>query len=220
MIENFSKVASHWSDFAVGFANTVILCVSAGTISLVLGMLFTLPLVARNTIVRTTSYAIVDGVRTIPFLMLAYLIYYVLPAVEVRLDSWSSGLLALVIYHTAYFSEILRGAWSHLPHEQEEAGRAFGYSGAQLFIRIIGPQIILSAGPVLGNQMIMLIKDSSFLMVITVPELTYKANQVQSLYYVPFETFIIAVALYWVLCRTVEYFVQRLEVVAEVRRNA
>ncbi len=218
MIENFAKVFSHWDDFAIGFANTAWLSALAATASLILALILTLPLMARTVAVRATARALVDGIRCIPFLLLAYLVYYVLPELGVRLSSWASGLLTMVVYNTAYFAEILRGAWSHLPHEQEETGRAFGYSGMHLFIRIIAPQIFLAAGPVLGNQMIMLIKDSAFLMVITVPELTYKANQVQSLYYVPFETFIVAVALYWILCTTVEHGVRRLERVAEVRR--
>ena len=56
-------------------------------------------------------------------------------------------------------------------------------------------------------------------MVITIPELTFKANQVQSILFVPFETFIIAGILYWVMCSSVEWMVRRLERVAELRRT-
>ena len=66
--------------------------------------------------------------------------------------------------------------------------------------------------------MIQVIKDSAFLMVITIPELTFRANQVQSILFVPFETFIIAGCLYWILCNSVEWMVHRLERVAEMRR--
>jgi len=124
-----------------------------------------------------------------------------------------------VIYNTAYFSEILRGAWSHLAFEQEEAARAFGYFGFRLFARIIGPQVFMAAGPIIGNQFIQLIKDSAFLMIITVPELTFMANFVQSTYFVPFESFLVAMLLYWVLCSGVEVLIARLERVAAGIRN-
>lgn len=220
MIRNFGLVLGHWQDLALGFLNTLWLSGLSAVLSLVLAAFLVLPLMARRRAVRAGARALVDGVRCIPFLLLAYLIYYCLPVVGVRLQNWTAGLITLVVYNTAYFAEVLRGAWSHLPHEQEESGRAFGYSGMRLFVRIIGPQIVLAAGPVLGNQSIILIKDTAFLMIITVPELTYMSNYIQSTYFVPFETFIVAVALYWVLCTAVEFLVRRLERVAEMRRYA
>jgi polar amino acid transport system permease protein len=135
----------------------------------------------------------------------------------VRLSSWTCGIAALVLYNTAYFAEILRGAWAHLPREQEEAGRAYGYAGWPLYRRIILPQILIATAPVLGNQMITLVKNSAFLMVITIPDLTFKANEIQAVYFVPFETMLVAVALYWVLCSTIEWTVRRMERVAMVR---
>jgi polar amino acid transport system permease protein len=122
-----------------------------------------------------------------------------------------------VLYNTAYFAEILRGAWAHLPHEQEEAGRAFGHAGLGLYRRIILPQILIAASPILGNQMITLVKNSAFLMVITIPDLTFMANQVQSIYFVPLEAMLVAVALYWLICSSIEWAVRRMDRVAVVR---
>lgn len=218
MIRNFEVVLGQWPKYLEGFLNTIWLVAIAAILCFVLAMALTLLLMAKAKPLRGGAQAAVDAVRCIPFLMLAYLIYYCLPVLGLRLSNWSAGLLTLVIYHTAYFAEILRGAWSHLSHEQEEAGRAFGYSGGRLFVRIIAPQIVLAAGPVLGNQLIILIKDTAFLMVITVPELTFMANHIQSTYFVAFETFVVAIALYWLLCTGVEYLVRRLERLAEARR--
>jgi polar amino acid transport system permease protein len=46
--------------------------------------------------------------RAVPFLILAYLLYYGLPQLGISMEAWTAGLLALVIYHGAYFFEILR----------------------------------------------------------------------------------------------------------------
>lgn len=217
MIANFGIVLGEWRTLATGFLNTVWICALSGALSLVLAVFVSMLLVSRRHGVRRFTQGVVDVLRAIPFLMLLFIVYYCLPTLHVRLSSWTCGLSALIVYNTAYFAEILRGAWSHLPHEQEEAGRAYGYTGLRLYRRIILPQIFIAAGPVLGNQMITLVKNSAFLMVITIPDLTFMANQVQAIYFVPFETILVAVALYWILCSTIEWTVRRMDRVALVR---
>jgi polar amino acid transport system permease protein len=218
VIDHFARALTQWPLFVEGFLNTVWLCVFTAIVSLLLATLLAVPLMSRLLPVRAIARFVVDSVRSVPFLLLAYMAYYCLPAIGISLSSWAAALITLVVYNTAYFAEILRGAWSHLPPQQEEGGRAFGFTGIKLFVHIIGPQLFIAAGPVLGNQLIQVIKDSAFLMVITIPELTFKANQVQSILFVPFETFIIAGCLYWVLCTSVEWMVRRLDQVAELRR--
>src|SRR5213075_2422608 len=127
---------------------------------------------SRNTAVARVARAFVDGMRCIPFLLFAYIIYYGLPSVGVNFDNWNAGLVALTLYNAAYMAEILRGAWAAMPREPIESGIAFGFSEIRLFRRIILPPLLLSAGPVIGNQMIQIIKDSAFLTIIALPELT------------------------------------------------
>jgi polar amino acid transport system permease protein len=156
--------------------------------------------------------------RCIPFLLFAYIVYYGLPSMGVRLDSWSSGLVALIVYHTAYMAEILAAAWRALPREPIEAGRAFGFSGMNLVLRIIVPPLALSSAPVLGNQLIQIVKDTAFLTVIALPELTHAATAIQSNYYVPFASFVTAMLMYWVLCLIVEAGVSGVGRMAQARR--
>jgi polar amino acid transport system permease protein len=115
-------------------------------------------------------------------------------------------------------AEILRGAWAAQPREPIEAGVAFGFPEIRLFRRIILPPLLLSAGPVIGNQMIQIIKDSAFLTIIALPELTHAASSIQSRHYVPFAAFITAVFLYWGLCLVIEAGVSSIGRVAEARR--
>ena len=194
--------------FGLGLANSAWLSTVAMTLSLLLGPWLALPLVSRRPVVRGASRAVVDVARCVPFLLLAYFVYFALPALGVRLDKWTASLVTLTVYNTAYIAEIVRGAWAQLPAGQTEAARAVGFTGFRLVRRIVLPQIALAAGPVFGNQLIQLIKDSAFLSIITVPELTYAANAVQSFYFVPFESFAVATLLYWALCAGVEQVVR------------
>jgi polar amino acid transport system permease protein len=220
MIKNFLIIADHWSDFAVGLGNTIWICVVAATISVLAGLVGASALVSKNQYVRVPMRLIVDWLRCIPFLLLVYMAYYGLPVIGLYLNSWTAGLLTLTVYNTAYISEILRGAWSHLPPEQEEAGRAVGHHGLLLFIRIIAPQLYAAAGPVIGNQLIILTKDSAFLMIITVPELTFVANSIQTNYYMPFEVYLVTILLYWGICRLIEIGVKHVEAISNRWRLA
>lgn len=141
----------------------------------------------------------IDGMRMLPFLILAYLLYYGLPSTGIRLSAWQAGLVALISYHGAYFAEILRGCRLVLPTGQVEAAIAQGFSMPSMFLRIVLPQLVLNARALIGNQLIILLKDTAFLVIITVRELTAAANSLSSTYFIPMEAFIVVIGFYWLI---------------------
>lgn len=218
MIHDFGIVWSERALLLSGLGNTALLSVTAGVAALLLGFVLTPVLMSRKPAIARAARGFVDAMRCIPFLLFAYIVYYGLPSVGINFDNWSAGLAALTIYNAAYMAEILRGAWAAMPSEPIEAGTAFGFVGLRHFRRIILPPLVLAAGPVVGNQAIQIIKDSAFLTIIAVPELTHAASSIQSRHYVPFAAFIVAVLLYWALCLVVEAGVGLIGRRAEARR--
>ena len=218
MIRDFAIVWSERDLLLSGLANTTILSVLSAIAGLLIAFLLTPALMSKQRWLALTVRVFVDGMRCVPFLLFAYIVYYGLPSFGIRLDNWSSGLVALTVYHAAYLAEILRGAWAAQPREPIEAGIAFGFSSARLFRRIILPPLLLAAGPVIGNQMIQIVKDSAFLTIIALPELTHAASSIQSRHYVPFAAFITAVVLYWGLCLVIEAGVSGIDRLAAARR--
>ncbi len=218
MSHEFAVVWAHKDRLLEGLANTIWLSLLATAIALVLGALVAAVLMSRLPVARRAMQWLVDGMRCVPFLLLAYIVYYGLPTFGIRLNNWTAGLCALVLYNAAYLGEILRGAWAGLPSEYTDAAHAFGFQGLLLYRRIILPPVILASVPIIGNQVIQIIKDSAFLTILAVPELTHAASAIQSTYFVPFAAFVAAVALYWVLCRAVELTVGWTERRAEERR--
>jgi polar amino acid transport system permease protein len=200
-----------------GLGNTVVLSLAATIAALGLGAALAPGLMAAGRY-RLAFTGFVDGLRCIPFLLFAYIVYYGLPSLGLNLDNWTAGLAALTIYNTAYMAEILRGAWATQPRDPVDAGYAFGFTGVGHFRRIVLPPLLLSAAPVVGNQVIQIVKDSAFLTVIALPELTHAASSIQSRHYIPFAAFITAVLLYWMLCLAIEAGVACLGRVAEARR--
>jgi len=218
VIHDFGVVWGERQLLLSGLLNTVTLAVLAGLVALAGGALLSTVLMQRVRGVAAVTRLLVDALRCTPFLLFAYIVYYGLPSIGLRFDNWTAGLAALSAYHTAYMAEILRGAWTAQPRAPIEAGEAFGFTGLRLFRHIVLPPLVLSAGPVVGNQVIQIIKDSAFLTIIALPELTHAASSIQSRHYVPFAAFIAAVLLYWALCLVVEAGVAGIGRMAEARR--
>ena len=218
MMHGFAIVWSERALMLSGLANTVALAVLSGVAALLLGALLTTVLMHRARALALAARLFVDGIRCTPFLLFAYIVYYGLPSLGLRFDNWTAGLAALVVYHTAFMAEILRGAWTAQPRAPIEAGLAFGFSGLRLFRRIVLPPLVLASAPVVGNQVIQIVKDSAFLTIIALPELTHAASSIQSRYYIPFAAFISAVLLYWALCLLIEAGVSKVGKMAEARR--
>jgi polar amino acid transport system permease protein len=217
-MNEFAVVWEHRDLILNGFRNTLIIVALGAAGALVLGTLLTIPLMARRRGFVMMATAYVDAMRCVPFLLFAYLLYFGLPTFGIQLDNWWAGVAALILYHAGYMAELLRAAWSNLPKELIEAGNAFGFTGWRLFRRIILPPVMFSALPLIGNQLIQIVKDSAFLTVIAVAELTHEATSLQTTYFVPFASFIAAVILYWVTCVTIESTVGYANRFAEERR--
>ena len=218
MIQEFAIVWTQRALLFNGFLTTLWIAALASAGALGLGAALSMALMSRHPPVARLATILVDAMRCVPFLLFAYLIYYGLPSLGVQLGNLSSGVAALVVYHMAYMAELLRGAWVGLPTETIEAGRAFGFYGFGLFRRVILPPVIEASLPNLGNQVIQVIKDSAFLTIIAVQELTHAATAIQATYYVPFGSLIAAVMLYWLLCLAVEGVVGLASARAEARR--
>ncbi len=218
MIRDFGITWAHRGQLVNGLFNTVWLSLSAAALAFLIGCLLAMALMARAPGLAAVARTFVDAMRCVPFLLFAYLVYYGLPSVGIRFTNFGAGLIALTLYNAAYMAELLRGAWSGLPREMLEAGHAFGFTGGSLFRRIVLPPVILAAIPMIGNQLIQIIKDSAFLTIIAVPELTHEASSIQATYFVPFAAFVTAVLLYWVLCMVVETAVGAVGRLAESRR--
>lgn len=153
---------------------------------------------------------ILDTIRCIPFLLLAYVAYYGLPELGLRMNAFWVGLLALVLYHTAYFVEIFRSAMQSVPTETLTAADAFGFNRFQRYRRIVFPQLFSIASPVLANQAVIVIKDSALLMIITVQEITFAANFVSANDFSPFAPFLFAMLLYWLMSLLTDRLIGRL----------
>ncbi|HHT0305939.1 TPA: amino acid ABC transporter permease [Raoultella planticola] len=209
-----------WSardSFIAGLIATLELFIVAAVVGLAIGIVLCYLTEYQKRWLNRVIIGFVSLMRAIPFLILAYLLYYGLPEVGISMDAWSAGLVALMIYHGAYFFEILRSQRRVFSAGYIEAAVAQGFSRYQIYRRIILPNIVSSARPLLGNQLIICLKDTAFLSIITVQEITAAANSVQATWFIPFNAFIVAIALYWAISILLELLIKRLSALGAKR---
>lgn len=203
--------------FLYGVSMTLILFFIAITLSFIFGGFIVLIFEYRNRGLNKVIQLGINIMRMMPFLLLVYLIYYGLPQAGIQLSAWTAGIFSLVIYHGAYFAELFRGARVLLPVGSIESARAYGYTTGKMYFRIILPQILMRSRPLMGNQLIYCLKDTAFLCIITVKELTAVANEIQGFKFIPFQAFITVIMIYWILCLGIEQLVKLLAVFGRAR---
>lgn len=200
-----------------------ILTLKISVISLIFGFLFgligALLKLSSNRLVFWIGSFYVWIVRSTPLLVQLFLIYFGLPQLGIDLGPFMSGVLALAVNTGAYNAETLRGGIISVPSGQMEAARSLGMGSALSMRRIILPQAIRMAIPALGNNFIILIKDTSLVSTITLVELTLTAQRLIGSTYKPFEMYLMAAFLYAVLTTTTSFLLGKLETKIAVERR-
>ncbi|MDY4031591.1 MAG: amino acid ABC transporter permease [Pyramidobacter sp.] len=149
--------------------------------------------------------------RGTPLMIQLFLIYFGLPALGVNLDAATAGILGIGINSSGYVGEIVRGGIEGVSKGQWEAAKMLGLSYWQTMKSIILPQAIRHMLPAIGNEFVTLIKESSLLSVLAISDLTMVGQQVRSVTYASFETFIFVAVVYLVLTSVTSGALQLLE---------
>jgi len=151
--------------------------------------------------------------RGLPLIMLIFWVYFFLPALLGRpVSGFSTMLATLVIYEAAYLAEIVRAGIQSLPGGQMEAARAVGLTYMQAMRKVVLPQALYNMVPAMLSQFVSTIKETSLGYVISVNELTFSANQVNSMLLTkPFEVFVLLAAIYFLLCFSLTQVARQLE---------
>lgn len=174
--------------------------ITVSAISLVLatalGLGIALLRMSRNRALAGTGWTFIWLVRGTPLLLQMFAVYYALPAAGVRLGPWESGILALSLNSAAYFAEIFRGAIKAVPLGQAEAAYAVGMVPSQAMRRIVLPLAFKPALPPYIGQSTTLVKNSSLVSVISVPDLMLTAQSIYSSTYKVVEVLVMTGILY------------------------
>ncbi|GAA1967625.1 amino acid ABC transporter permease [Amycolatopsis minnesotensis] len=202
----------------LGLARTVELALIAMGLSIVVGVLLAVMRQSSNKVLNAVSSAYIWLFRATPLLVLLLLLYN-LAALYPRIslgvpfgpDLFTVGtntvitvagaaIIGLTLHESAYCAEIFRAGLLSVEHGQREAAEALGISGALMLRRIILPQAMRAIVPPLTNQFVNVVKTTSIVSVISMPELLYSA---QIIYARTYETIpLLLVVTFWYLVLT------------------
>ena len=150
--------------------------------------------------------------RGTPMIVQAMVIYYgSMQYLGIDMERTAAAILIISINTGAYMAEIIRGGIISVDKGQFEAAHAIGMTHWQTMTTVVLPQAIRNILPSVGNELIVNIKDSSVLNVISVSELFFQAKSAAGTYYKYFEVFFIIAVIYLVLTVTVSRILRLIE---------
>lgn len=159
-----------------------------------------------------TAAVYVNGMRSIPLLMVLLWFFLLVPLVIGRpIGAEGSAVITFVAFEAAYFSEIMRAGIQSIPRGQVNAGFALGMSYGQNMKLVILPQAFRNMLPVLMTQTIILFQDTSLVYIITAHDLLHGFTVAGNNLSHPREAYILAAVLYFVICYSLSNAVKRLQ---------
>ncbi len=195
-----------------GLTTTIYISVISIIISMILGLIISIPSLAKNKFLTYLNIGYVEIVRAIPLLVLILWIYYGLPIMTgISFSPFVSGIIALAISESAFQAEIFRAGINSIKKSQWEAGSSLGLNFFQRLRLVILPQAIKNILPAIGNQFVYVLKMSSLVSIIGIGDLTRKANELVVTTYRPLEIYTFLILEYLILILIVSFFVRKLE---------
>lgn len=195
----------YWHVFLIeGVSYTLLLSVITVFFGAILGSLLALGKRSRFRLVRGIITAFVEVIRGTPILLQLYFGYFILPMMvpALNLSAFTSICIALVINSSAYVSEVIRSGIQAVDHGQTEAARSLGLNARQTMLRIVLPQAVKNILPALGNEFVMMIKETSLASTFFVGELMTSYLKVKGATWLNLESLIIVGAIYFVITFT------------------
>ncbi len=157
------------------------------------------------------TVAYVQAFRNTPLLVQLYLVYFGLPLIGLAWDPTASGVAALGLYHGAFLSEVFRAGLAAISARQLEAAASLGMPYRLALRRILLPQAVRMMLPALGNEFVLLVKNSSLLSTIAIVELTMSGKLLAERSGAVYEVFLAVGAFYLIVTSLMALTLRRVE---------
>ncbi len=166
--------------------------------ALPLGLLTGLGRIARNPFINLAASTYVEIIRGIPLLVQIFYIYYAMSKF-LQVSSLTSAVVAISFCYGAYMGEVFRAGIMAIPKGQTEAARSLGFNRFQTMFYVVLPQAWRTILPPVGNECIAMLKDTSLVSVMAMPDLMQRGRSFASKTYLYFETYTIVALVYLII---------------------
>ena len=194
------------SFFVEGVRNTLIISAFSVLIGIVLGTLLAMLRMSKLLPLRLIATAYIEFIRGTPLMVQLMFIFYGLPMIGVTFPDipfipdfsrFAAGIVAMSINSCAYVAEIIRSGIQAVDGGQMEAARSIGYSHVQAMRYVVLPQAIRNILPALGNEFVVVIKESSIVSVIGIADLMFRTKDVIAVTYRTLTSLAIVAIIYF-----------------------
>lgn len=203
MTFDFTVLLPYGQDFLEALGLTITLSLSAFLISGVLAAIILPARMSSKAILRWGTWLYVDVLRNVPVLLVLYVVFFALPQIGIKTDSWVAAVVALSFNSTAYLVEIYRGGLNSIPRGRYEAAEALNLTAPTLWLKVLLPEALRTAYPAIGNQLVACVLGSSLAVLIGAGELTGLAYTAGASTFRYFESFITVAVVYVVIVQLV-----------------
>jgi glutamate/aspartate transport system permease protein len=209
-----------WPYLLQGFWFTLKLTAIAASGGAVLGTLLALARLSRFRLLSGIVGAYVNGVRSIPLLLVIFWFYFLVPYIgawiigtkqPIEISPFTSCVVTFVMFEACYFCEIMRAGIQSIPPGQTAAGRALGMGYWTLMGQIVVPQAVRHMLPIMLSQTIVLFQDVSLVSVLSIKDFFGAADFVAKRDGRPHEMYIAVAVVYLLACFSLSRLVRRLQ---------
>jgi polar amino acid transport system permease protein len=184
----------------IGITIAQMLCASA--LAIAISLVFGLMRLSKNWLILTIATIYIEFFRGTSLLIQLYWIYYVLPLlINLSLEAFYAGFIALGLNFGAYGAEIVRGSIQAVPKAQWEAGKALNMKPFLQMRRIIIPQTFPHLLPPFSNLMVELLKATALVSLISVTDLMFMSKVFNQTHWMSLQVFGTALIIYYILAR-------------------
>ncbi|MEN2991560.1 amino acid ABC transporter permease [Tistrella sp. BH-R2-4] len=201
MSDFLSQSAEYLPILLQGAWLTVAVTVLSLALATLLGLLWALLRTSGVAALAVPTRVLVEFVRGIPILVILFYLYFVMPEIGVDLTAFQAGVIGLALTYSCYIGETFRAGIEAVDKGQIEAAKSIGMKRPLMMRRVVLPQAFRIVVPPYANNLVMLLKDSSQVSVISVAELTMQGKMLASSTFDNMTVFTLVALLY--LCLTI-----------------
>ena len=175
-----------YPQFTFAFLRVMGIILISGVLAVLAGIIVGLARVSKTGLTRSIAKGYIEFFRGTPLLFQLFVIYLGIPQLwppgqfPIQQFNYYAAVIGLTMNHAAYVGEALRGGIESIPEGQMEAARSLGMSYIQSMREVVLPQAWRNSLAAIGNDQVILVKDTSLLTVLAIPELLSAFRQINS----------------------------------------
>lgn len=209
---DFASMTQYGPLFIEGLKVTVQIAFVAVIIGAILGLAIALGRLSTNKVISFIATTYIQIIRGTPVLVQLYIIYYATyPLFGFNIPPYIAAVATFGLNSSAYVAEIIRAGIQAVDFGQMEAGRSLGLPHGMVMRYIIIPQAIKNILPALGNEFVVLLKETSVVSIIGTTDLVRQADIIKAATYSNFEPYIIIAVIYIILVLGLSTLINQLE---------